>query len=554
MSQAAAQAGTAAKRLDAFVVGAGWGGMYALYKLREMGLSVRCIEAGGGVGGTWYWNRYPGARCDVYSIDYSYSFSHEIQQEWTWSERFAAQPEILAYGNFVAERLDLYKDIQFNTRAIAVAYDDERNLWRIETEAGEVFEATYCILATGPLSVPKGLDMPGAERFKGDVYLAPRWPQEKVDLTGKRVGVIGTGSSGIQIVPVVAEEAEHLYVFQRTPSFSLPMRNKPMDPDYMAQVKANYADIRAVTRTTYSGGTRPNSTRPLFSVPADERNEMMEHAWRTSGHYMLGLFSDALTNQAANDVIADFVRSKIDEVVKDPVVAEKLKPRGYPIFARRPCLDTNYYETYNRDNVTLVDCITDPIEEITETGVRSGGKVIELDVIIAATGFDALTGAILAIDIKGRRGRSLRDKWADGARNYLGMMMEGFPNLFTIAAANGPSALANFFLLNEQNVDWLCGVIDHMRKNGLTTAEATRAAEDGWVDLVAELSTRSLMPKANTWYTGTNIAGKPRTFPIYTGGLGRYTEVCSDVAARGYQGLAFDGPRVSSRISLEPAL
>ena len=533
----AARAGSSA--LDAFVIGAGFGGMYALHRLRAMGLRVHAIEAGDGVGGTWYWNRYPGARCDVLSIDYSYSFSHEIQQAWTWSERFAAQPEILAYANFVAEKLDIARDIQFETRASAVTYDDDRRLWRIETEAGEVFEATFCILATGPLSVPKGLDIHGAETFEGETYLTARWPQHEVDLKGKRVGVVGTGSSGIQVVPVVAEHAGHLHVFQRTPSFSLPQRNAPLSPDYVAQVKAHYDDIRAITRTTFSGGTRPASSRPLFSMPREELLELMEAAWARSGHNLLGVVSDALVNQDANDVIADFVRAKIDTVVEDPAIAEKLKPRGYPIFARRPCLDTNYYETFNRANVTLEDCLVDPIEEITPRGVRTRTREIELDVIIAATGFDALTGALLAIDIKGRGGRSLREKWAGGARSYLGMTIEGFPNMFTIAAANGPSALANFILLNEQNVDWLCDCIRHMHENGIETVEATREAEDRWVEHVAQLASRSLMPKANTWYTGANVAGKPRTFPIYTAGLGRYTEECREVAAGGYEGFDF---------------
>jgi cation diffusion facilitator CzcD-associated flavoprotein CzcO len=529
-----------ATRLDAIVVGAGFGGIYALYRLREMGLSVRAIEAGDGVGGTWYWNRYPGARCDVLSIDYSYSFSNEVQQEWTWTERFAAQPEILAYIEFVARRLDLLRDIQLSTRASAVSYDDERRLWRIETEAGERFEATYCIMATGPLSVPKGLDIPGADSFAGETYLSSRWPQHEVKLAGKRIGLIGTGSSGIQIAPVVAEQARHLSVFQRTPSFSLPMRNEPLDPDYVRQVKQHYPQIRTITRTTYTGGSRPVTSRPFFSISVKERNELMEHAWKNGAFNLLSMFSDTLISQEANDIVADFVRSKIDTVVKNPVLAEKLKPRGYPVFSRRPCLDTNYYETFNRDNVSLVDCIEEPIEEITPSGIRTRARQIELDVIIAATGFDALTGALLAIDIRGKGGCSLREKWADGAHNYLGMAMAGFPNLFTIAAANGPSALANFVLLNEQNVDWLCRCIEHMQANGYATVEATSDAEDRWVEHVAQLASRSLIPKANTWYTGTNIEGKPRSFPIYIGGLGRYTDTCNDVAARGYEGLAFE--------------
>ena len=528
----------AVTRLDALVVGAGFGGIYALYRLREMGLSVMGIEAGDGVGGTWYWNRYPGARCDVLSIDYCYSFP-QIQQAWTWTERFAPQPEILAYANFVADTLDLKRDIRFQTRAAAIRYDDARKLWRIETQAGEVFEATYVIMATGPLSVPKGIDIPGAASFRGETYLSARWPRHEVELAGKRVGLIGTGSSGIQITPVVAEVAQHLHVFQRTPSFSMPMRNRPLDPEFMAQIKAHYAQIREVAKMSYTGGSRPVTTRPFFSVAAKDRAAMFEQGWQEGSYALLSMFSDTLVSQEANDIMADFVRSKIDTIVADPTIAEKLKPRGYPVFSRRPCLDTGYYESFNRANVTLEDCLVDPIEEITPRGIRTATREIELDVIIAATGFDALTGALLAIDIVGADGRSLRKKWADGPRNYLGLAMEGFPNLFTIAAANGPSALANFVVLNEQNVDWICNCIRHMQERGLASVEATAEAEDRWVAHVAQLASRSLIPKANTWYTGTNIAGKPRTFPIYVAGLGKYTDLCNDVAARDYEGLAF---------------
>ena len=525
--------------LDAFVIGAGFGGMYALHRLRGMGLSVHAIEAGTDVGGTWYWNRYPGARCDVMSIDYSYSFSDEIQQEWTWSEQFAAQPEILAYANWVATKLDLRRDIDFDTRAAAVRYDEAAHRWRIETEAGAVFEATYCFMATGPLSHPKGLDIAGAGSFTGEIYQAQRWPHHAVSFAGKRVGVIGTGSSGIQIVPVVAEQAEHLHVFQRTPSFTLPMHNRKLEPEYVAEVKAQYPHLRAMSRNSPNGGLRPVSTRALFSVPAAERQKLMEDAWNTSGHYMLGIFGDLLMDQDANDIVAEFVRGKVGQIVRDPVIAEKLKPRGYPIFARRPCLDTGYYETFNRDNVTLVDCLTDPIEAITPTGIRTREQQIELDIIIAANGYDALTGAMLAIEVTGRGGRSLREKWVGGARSYLGLLMEGFPNLFVIAGPNGPSALANFITINEQNVNWVCDCIRHMEQHGFATVEATAAAEDGWMDRIAEIGSRSLMPKANTWYTGTNVAGKPRNFPIYAGGFGRYAEHCRTVVEQGYEGIAF---------------
>jgi len=527
-------------QLDVLVIGAGWGGMYALHLMRKKGYRVKAIEAGGNVGGTWYWNRYPGARCDVMSIDYSYSFSDEIQQEWVWSEQFAAQPEILAYANFVADKLDLRRDIAFNTRARSVVWDDARRLWVIETERGDRFEVTWCIMATGPLSVPKGLDIPGAADFKGETYLAARWPHTPVDLAGKRVGLIGTGSTGIQIVPVVAEQCGTLHVFQRTPSFTLPMRNRRLEPDYVAQIKAHYPALRQIARHTPTGGVRPVSTRPFFSIPAAEREALMEAAYNHSGLAFLGLFSDLLTNQAANDIVADFVRAKIDAVVKDPDTAERLKPRGYPIFARRPCLDTNYYETFNRPNVVLQDCLSNPIVRVTEQGIQTEQGTIELDVIIAATGYDALTGAMLAIDVKGRGGRSLKEKWSGGAWSNLGLAMEGFPNMFLVAGANGPSALANFFILNEQNVDWISGAIDHMRDNRLATIEATAESEVKWMRHLSQLADTTLFPKANTWYVGANIPGKPRIFGIYVGGLHRYRDQCADVAARSYEGFTFE--------------
>ena len=527
-------------RLDMLVVGQGFGGMYMLHRARSMGLEVQAIEAGDDVGGTWYWNRYPGARCDVMSIDYSYSFSDEIMQEWTWSEQFAAQPEIWAYAKWVADKLDLRRSIQFETRATSVTYDDARRVWTVETDRGGVLDVTYLVMATGPLSIPKGLDVPGAERFRGDIHLSGRWPRQPVDFAGKRVGVIGTGSTGIQIVPVVAEQAEQLVVFQRTPSFTMPMRNRKLEPSYVAQIKEHYPELRAFARNTFTGGVRPLSTRPVFSIPAEERERLMEKGWQEGALEFLGLFSDVLFNQKANDVVADFVRRKIAETVHDPATAEILTPRGYPIFARRPCLDTRYYEAFNRPNVSLVDCINEPITEITEAGIRTGQREIELDIIIAATGYDGLTGAMLAVDVKGRDGASLREKWAGGAQSHLGLMMAGFPNLFMIAGANGPSALANFVLLNEQNADWICDCIQFMDAHGHHSIEPTAEAEARYMALVSDIASRSLMPKANTWYVGANIPGKPRFFPIFAGGLNRYRDMCSETAAAGYRGFVFD--------------
>ena len=405
--------------VDAVVVGAGFGGMFMVNRLRSAGLAVLGIEAGGNVGGVWYWNRYPGARCDVFSIDYSYSFSDEIQQEWTWSEEYSAQPEILAYANFVAEKLELHKFFRFNTRVKSAIFDDERGIWCLTTDKGDSIEAPYCVMATGPLSIPKEIDIDGVADFKGKIYRASKWPHEPISLAGQRVGVIGVGSSGIQIIPMVADEAKTLHVFQRTPSFTFPMRNKKITEDYARQVKEQYNSLRSIGRNTFTGGVRPISTRPLFSVTTEEREELLENAWQKGGRVLMGLFSDVLTNPAANDIVADFVRRKIGEVVKDPETAGILMPRGYPIFSRRPCLDTDYYETYNRPNVHLVDCVSEPIERLTETGVKTRAQHIAIDTLILATGFDGLTGAMLAIDVKGTGGRDLKDKWQDGAKSYL---------------------------------------------------------------------------------------------------------------------------------------
>ncbi len=528
------------RQLDVLVIGMGFGGMCMLHQARAAGLDVHAIEAGGDVGGTWYWNRYPGARCDVMSIDYSYSFLNEIQQEWTWSEKFAAQPEILAYANFVAHKLDLRRDTSFETRAQSIVYDDDRSVWVIATDRGQDFEAKYCIMATGPLSVPKGLDMPGRDAFAGEIYLTGRWPHQPVDFAGKRVGVIGTGSTGIQVVPVVAEQADHLTVFQRTPSFTIPMRNNALSADYMAQVKAHYPRLRTIARGTHTGGVRPVSTRPMFSVTTEEIQNLLEDGWIQGGQTIFGLFSDMLYDQQTNDVVAEFVRGKIKQVVKDPHTAEILTPRGYPIFTRRPCLDTNYYEAFNRGNVDLVDCINEPIEEITVTGVRTSAREIPLDIIIAATGYDGLTGAMMAVDIKGRNGRSLRAKWAGGAHSYLGLMMEGFPNLFMIAGANGPSALANFVILNEDNASWILDCIIYLERNGHKAIEPTAESEGEYMALLTEIAGKSLIPKAKSWYVGANIPGKPNFFPIFAGGFGRYADMCKQAALSGYAGFTLD--------------
>ncbi|MCA2013770.1 NAD(P)/FAD-dependent oxidoreductase [Cereibacter sphaeroides] len=535
-----ATAGAGAERIDMVIVGAGFGGMYATYKFREMGLSIVSIEEGGDVGGVWYWNRYPGARCDLLSVDYSYGFSEEVQQEWTWSEQFAAQPEILAYANFVADRLKLRPHYRFNTRVDSAKWDDARQLWVVRTNDGKVLEATYCVMSTGPLSKPTDPDIPGLSRFKGQTLRAARWPHEEPDLKGKRVGVLGTGSSGMQIIQTLGRTDCELFVFQRTPSFTLPMRNRKVSDRDVAELKANYASIRAACKLNPTGGARPVSTRPFFSIPADHRQELMEQAWQHGGHTFLGIFSDLMVNQSANDQVADFVRDRIHETVEDKALAEKLKPRGYPIFARRPCLDTGYYETYNRPNVHLVDCLEDPIVEITEKGIRTQSGEHELDVLILATGYDALTGALLAFEITGKDGVALKDKWSGGPRSLFGIVMEGFPNLFMTTGPNGPAALANIFTISENDVDFIAGLIAHMQKTGQGAVEASLRAENAWMDQIHTLASRSLMLKAKTWWMGTNVKGKPQGMIMFTGGFHKYREACEAVAANGYRDLAFE--------------
>lgn len=526
--------------LDAVIVGAGFGGMYAAYRLREMGLSFVGIEAGSDVGGVWYWNRYPGARCDLMCVDYSYSFSPEIEQDWTWSEQFAGQPEILAYAQYVADRLHLRPHFRFDTRVTAATWDDDDRIWHVETDAGETFDARFCVMATGPLSIPKDPEIAGLDRFVGELYRAAKWPHHKVDFAGKRVGLIGTGSTGIQIAQEIAKTAGELHVFQRTPSFSLPMRNDPIDPEYAAEIKRNYPALRSAARASNLGGVRPSTTRPFFSLPRAQREELMENAWQMGGHAFLGTFSDLLSNPEANEQVADFVRNKIGEIVDDAETAEALKPRGYPIFARRPCLDSGYYEAFNRRNVHLVDCLKYPIRCITETGIVTERDEIDLDILILATGYDGLTGALTAFPVRGRGGRDLRDKWKGGAQSWLGLMIEGFPNFFMVCGANGPAALANIVTIDEVNVDWFGDLLRYMERHGLATCEPSPGAEDRWMEEVRGLAEKTLMSKAQTWYVGANVEGKATGLTLYTGGFARYLEHCIAAARDDYAELRFE--------------
>jgi cyclohexanone monooxygenase len=529
--------GRSTHSLDVVVVGAGFAGLYALRRLRGLGLSVQVYEAGSDVGGTWYWNRYPGARCDVESLEYSYSFSQELEQEWDRTERYAPQPEILRYINHVADRFDLRRNIQFDTRVTAAAFDETVNRWAVTTDRGDGVSAKFCVLATGCLSAATTPDIEGLSSFGGRWYHTGRWPPEGVDFTGQRVGVVGTGSSAIQSIPVIAEQAAHLVVFQRTPNFSLPARNRPLDPGTQAAVKASYPALRDQARNSYAGIAVPAPTESALEVEPAERERRYEAAWGEGGLLsMTTTFRDLILDKAANDTAAEFIRAKIREIVVDPDVARVLTPTDHPFGTKRPCLDTGYFETFNRENVTLVDLRRSPITEVVPGGIRTIDAVHELDSIVFATGFDAMTGPVLRIDVSGRGGQSLRAKWAAGPRTYLGIAIAGFPNLFVVTGPGSPSVLSNMIVAIEQHVDWIADCITFVGANRLETIEANADAEDAWVDHVNELANATLFPTANSWYMGANVPGKPRVFMPYVGGLPVYRATCDDVAAAGYRG------------------
>jgi cyclohexanone monooxygenase len=527
-----------ASDLDAVIVGAGFAGLYMLHRLRGLGISVRVYEAGEGIGGTWYWNRYPGARCDVESMDYSYSFSDELQQEWQWTERYASQPEILRYINHVADRFDLRRDVQLSTRVTAAVFDEGTHRWAVSTDRGERVSTRFCIMATGCLSAAQVPDFKGLETFEGPWYHTGNWPHEGVDFTGQRVGVIGTGSSAIQSIPLIARQAAQLFVFQRTPNFSVPARNAPLDPEYEQRWKANYAEHRRQARESRVGFVVERNDLSALEVSAEERLREYENRWSRGGLGFNATFADLLTSKDANDTAADFFRAKIRAAVRDPVVAETLSPRHYPVGTKRLCVDTDYYDTFNRDNVTLIDLRKAPIEVITPTGLRTRDEAYALDSLVFATGFDAMTGALLSIDIRGRAGQTLRQKWAEGPRTYLGLAVAGFPNLFAITGPGSPSVLSNMIVSIEQHVDWVADCLVYLREHDRTAIEATVAAEDTWVAHVNEVGHATLYPLANSWYMGANIPGKPRIFMPYIGGVGTYRQICDEVAAKGYEGFA----------------
>jgi cation diffusion facilitator CzcD-associated flavoprotein CzcO len=529
---------TVPPRVDAVIVGAGFSGLYLLHKLRRQNLTAVVFEAGAGVGGTWYWNRYPGARVDVESLAYSYSFSEDLEQEYPWQERYPTQPEILRYINHVADRFDLRRDIVFRTRVAGATWDDQAGTWLVRTEHEDAVTARFLIMATGCLSAPKLPEIPGLENFKGASYQTSRWPHEDVDFTGLRVGLIGTGSSGVQSIPVIAEQAADLTVFQRTPSYSLPARNRPLRPDEIEGMRANYRAYRQAQKESGAGVPVTVPTKSALQVSGAERDAAFEQAWESGSLVnLLSTFTDLATSQEANDTARAWIHQKIHDIVGDPQVADDLCPE-YPVGTKRPCLDTGYFETYNRDNVHLVSLRRSPLVEVTEKGIRTSEQEYEFDAIVYATGFDAMTGALTNVDIRGRDGLSLKETWSAGPRTYLGIGSVGFPNLFMITGPGSPSVLSNMIVSIEQHVDWVTDAIAHLDEQGLRAIEPTAEAQDEWVDHVNLLASYTLYPRADSWYMGANVPGKTRVFMPYCGGVGEYRKKCDEVAAKGYQGFA----------------
>ena len=523
--------------VDAVVIGAGAAGLYMLHRLRGLGFSVRLFERRDGVGGTWYWNRYPGARCDVESWDYCYSFSEELEQEWDWTERFPTQPELERYFNHVADRFDLRGDMQFGTRVERACFDEGRNGWIIDTSDGATVSARYLVSAAGCLSEVNKPSIPGAETFEGVQHHTARWPAEGVEVAGKRVGVIGTGSSGVQVIPQVARTAEHVYVFQRTPQYTVPARNRPLDDEARQELKDSFGERQEFKRTTPAGLSRPIVA--VASVPEmDEstRAEILEASWQRGGPGFAMTFDDILTDPESNERAARFVRQKVRAKVDDPEVADKLVDIDFPIGARRLIVDIDYFETYNRDNVTLVDVKAAPITEITPRGLRTADADYDLDVLVYATGFDGMTGALLSMDLRGVGGLALRDKWAGGAGTYMGLVASGFPNLFMITGPGSPAVFSNVMLSIEQHVEWIADCLAYMVEGDFERIDAQPEAEARWTRRVEELVARSIVGKTNSWWTGANIPGKPRGITMYLGGTHNYRAACDEIAANGYEG------------------
>ncbi len=525
------------KEVDAVILGAGFAGLYMLHQLKSKGFSTIVYETGDGVGGVWYWNRYPGARCDIESIYYNYTFSKELYEEWTWTSRFPEQEEILRYLNYVADRLKLRSNIQFNTRVKAAHFDEEQHKWLVHLNDGHQVLAKYFITGIGCLSAANVPKFQGLDQFSGKWYHTGHWPHDKVDFTGKRVGIIGTGSSGIQAIPVIAKEAKHLTVFQRTPQYTIPARNHLYDEDFIRQTKGNFENLKHAMRNSVSGTPFAYNHPSAIEDSDHQRQKVFEEAWAQGGFAFASTYKDLLTNEQSNEKAAAFIRSKIRETVQDPTVAEKLCPK-YMYGTKRQVLDSDYFETYNRDNVLLVDVKESPILEITETGVQTANDHFELDIIIFATGYDGMTGPLFKIDIRGRNGVTLKDKWENGAsvQTYLGLATASFPNLFMITGPESPSVLVNMPIAIEQHVEWIAQCIDYLREHDIDVMETNAEAEQAWSKHCREIANETLYVKGDSWYTGANIAGKPRSFLIYLGGFDYYTKRCQEVAQNNYEG------------------
>ena len=532
--------------LDVIVVGGGIAGLYTLYKMRELGLKAHAFEAASGPGGTWFWNRYPGCRCDIESLEYSFSFSPELEQDWKWPDRYGTQPQILEYLEHVTDRFDLRKDITFDTRVATALFDSASNLWKITTDKGDSLSAPYVVMATGNLSTPRVPDLAGLSSFRGEWYHTGLWPHEGVDFSGKRVGIIGTGSSGVQSIPHIARQAKHLHVFQRTANYILPARNNPMDPERERNHKAEYRERRkAAYDTPFGIAGHPAPAQSALEATPEEREATYAAKWQQGGSIsFLYSYTDLLLNAEANETAAEFVRKRIRETVNDPRTAELLCPTDHPIGTKRLILDTNYYEVFNQDNVTLVDARSAPIECVTPTGLQTAEASYELDAIVFATGFDAMTGALREIDIRTDGGADIQSKWADGPHTYLGIMMAGFPNLFMVTGPQSPGVKSQMILSIEQHVNFITGCLKHMQSQGHTRVDADQEAEDHWVTHNDEVANSTLYPRANSWYMGANIPGKPRIFMPYVGGVHTYSRLCNEIAAKGYEGFSFSGQPV----------
>ncbi|MCY3923538.1 MAG: NAD(P)/FAD-dependent oxidoreductase [Chloroflexi bacterium] len=524
---------------DAVVIGAGFAGMYMLKKLRDdLGMNIQVYERGSGVGGTWFWNRYPGARCDSESYIYCFSFDDDLLQEWNWSGKYPEQPEILEYLNHVADRFDLRSGIQFNTSVTAAHFNDDTQLWEIETDQGDRVTANYVVTAIGCISTGQIPQIPGLDSFQGDWHHTGAWPHDGVDFEGKRVAVIGTGSSGVQSIPVIARESKHLTVFQRTPQYTIPARHENVDQAFLKEVKANYTEIMQQSKVSFAGFPVEFSEESALEVSDEERRAKFEQLWELGGfRFLFQSYGDIAVDRRANDTASEFIRSKIREIVNDPATAEKLLPRDHPFGSKRALIDTNYFDTYNRDNVDLVDIRHFPIEEITPTGLRTAdGEEYEFDVIVFATGYDAMTGTFFNIDFTGRNGVALREKWSEGPKTYLGLSTTDFPNMFMITGPGSPSVLSNMPVSIEQHVEFVADFIEYLRERGVDTVDVDPAAEDDWVQHVNDVAEQTMYMLADSWYLGANIPGKPRVFMPYAGGVGVYRERCEEIAATDYPG------------------